>query len=453
MVRLILILTLSCSGGFLFGQTDSLNNKINLPTQSNDSFLPKKTNLHFQTTYIYQYKPAFHSPYCGTNSLLGTEEKQNSLTATLYFGMKLWSGAAFYINPEIAGGNGLSGAFGLAASTNGETYRVGDPAPTLYLARGYIQQTIPLSKNYSDIEDDANQLSGKISKKYLQFLLGKYCLADIFDNNVYSGSPRTQFMNWAIMNNAAWDYSSNVRGYDYAFTMIAQLNSMTYKASLSLLPPLPNDAALNTNLKKEFAINLEADKAFKIKNKDGNIRLLAYYNYGEFGSYSEAIKNADTGKFLPELSTTRQDGRHKVGIGLNVDQRISETIGFFARLGWNDGKTETWCYTESDRTISTGISINGNKWKRPNDNIGIGYVLDGLSEVHRNYLADGGLGFQLGDGKLNYGHETACEFYYNLKPTASPIWLTANYQCVFNPGYNKDRGMVNVFSFRLHLEL
>src|SRR5690242_7860785 len=80
-------------------------------------------NWHFQTTYVYQYTPSFHSPYEGVNSLTGREEKQNSVTATLFAGAALWKGAAFYINPEIAGGSGLSGALGMAGASNGETFR------------------------------------------------------------------------------------------------------------------------------------------------------------------------------------------------------------------------------------------------------------------------------------------------------------------------------------------
>ncbi|MEO6962697.1 MAG: carbohydrate porin [Puia sp.] len=412
----------------------------------------RKFNFHFQTTYIYQYKPAFYSPYSAAHSLLGMEEKQNSLTATLYAGMKLWKGAEIYINPEIAGGSGLSGAFGLAASTNGETYRVGDPSPTLYLARLFLRQTIALGAESSGVEDGANQISCQLPYKYIQFLLGKYCLGDIFDNNVYSNSPRAQFMNWAIMNNAAWDYASNVRGYNYAFTTILRLSEYILKASVSLMPTVPNGTILNTNLREEYAINGEAGKTYKIGNKPGNIRLLGYYNYAGMGNYKQAITTLDSDG-VPDIAATRSAGRHKIGFGINADQQISETVGLFGRIGWDDGKTETWCYTESDRTLSAGISINGKRWKRKDDQIGFALVTDGLSSAHRNYLASGGFGFELGDRKLNYGHETATELYYSLKPASIPIWLSADYQFVMNPGYNKDRGPVNVFSFRLHLEL
>jgi len=420
---------------------------------SKDSALTKKFNLHFQTTYIYQYKPAFHSPYNGANSLSGLEEKENSLTSTLFFGLRLWKGAEIYINPEIAGGSGLSGAYGLAASTNGETFRVGDPSPTLYLARGFLKQTIYLCNDkMADIDDAPNQLSCPMPVKYIQLLIGKLSLGDLFDNNVYSNSPRTQFMNWAIMNNAAYDYAANVRGYTYTFAIITQIYNTTYKAAIATLPYIANGAALNTNIGQQYSLNAELDKNYTLNGKKGCFRISGYYNNANMGVYKEAITGDSSGA-VPNIVATRKAGRHKTGLGINTDLRINEVIGIFCRAGWDDGKTETWCYTESDQTFSTGLTINGKGWKRKDDNVGVAFVANGLSQEHRDYLAAGGLGFEIGDGKLNYGYETASEFYYSFKPVAYPVWISGDYQFIVNPGYNKDRGPVNVFSVRLHVEL
>jgi len=417
-----------------------------------DTTAQQRYNLHFQTTYIYQYKPAFNSPYVGPNSLSGKEEKQNSVTATLFLGVRLWKGAEVYINPEIAGGSGLSGAFGLAASTNGETFRVGDPSPTLYLGRGYLKQTIAIGKDSTRIEEHADQLGHKEPVSYLRFMVGKYSLGDIFDLNTYANSPRMQFMNWGLMNNAAWDYAANTRGYTYAFSAMLKLKDMSYAASLSMLPVIANGQDLNSNLGEEYGINAEVDRTYKIKGQPGTIRLLGYYNNAHMGNYKDAIQNA-AGVSTPDLIATRQYGRSKTGIGLNAEQQVSSTTGLFLRAGWNDGQNETWCFTEADQTISAGVNINGVNWKRADDNIGLGIVVNGLSQNHRNYLADGGLGFQLGDGKLNYANETAAELYYSFKPLSSGIWLTGDYQYILNPGYNSDRGPVNVFSLRVHVEL
>jgi high affinity Mn2+ porin len=423
-------------------------------TPGNDSIIKNRWNIHFQTTYIYQYQPAFSAPYEGQNSLKSAMDKENSITATVYLGIRLWKGAFIYINPEMAGGSGLSGAYGLAASTNGETFRVGDPAPTLYLARGYIQQTFALGseKTYVD-EQVINQLPAYVPKNYIRLYLGKLSLGDMFDNNAYANTPRTQFMNWCLMNNGAWDYAANLRGYTYSFAAVLQEGSMSYKAALATLPIVANGEDLNTNLGQEYSVNAEVDKAYTLNKLAGNVRLLGYINDGDMGNYKQAIQTHDITGNIPDLVATRQYGRTKTGFGLNADQQLTANTGVFARLGWNDGQNETWCFTEADEIVSAGVNINGAGWQRKDDNLACAIDVNGLSQNHREYLADGGLGFQLGDGKLNYGNESALELYYSCKALASGIWLTGDYQFVLNPGYNQDRGPVNVFSFRVHVEL
>ncbi len=430
-------------------QTSEAGKDISVP----DSTHTSRVNLHFQTTYIYQYQPAFSAAYSGQNSMKNVVDKENSITATLNLGIKLWKGAEFYINPEIAGGSGLSGAYGLAASTNGETFRVGDPSPTLYLARAMLVQTIQLgAKGDTFIAEAANETGGMKPRNYLKFYLGKMSLGDLFDVNSYSNNPRSQFMNWCLMYNGAWDYAANLRGYTYAFATVLQEGNMGYKLALATLPVVANGADLNTNLNQEYSLNGQVERAYKLVNKPGMWRLLGYYNYGDMGNYAQAIKNILPGD-VPDLVSTREQGRTKIGFGLNAEQQINDYIGLFARLGWNDGKNETWCFTEADQSISAGISINGNKWQRKDDVIGFAVDVNGLSASHRQYLADGGLGFQLGDGRLSYANESAAELYYNYKLTTKNLWLSGDYQLVVNPGYNSDRGPVNVFSFRLHVEL
>ncbi len=431
------------------GQTPIEGNRKSNPDSTNTHQL----NLHFQTTYIYQYQPAFSAKYTGVNSLKNAEDRENSITATLNLGIKLWKGAELYFNPEIAGGSGLSGAFGLSASTNGETFRVGDPSPTLYIARGMIVQTIQIgAKGDSFVAESANETGGMKPRNYLRFYLGKMSLGDLFDVNSYSNNPRTQFMNWCLMYNGAWDYAANLRGYTYAFVTVLQQGSMAYKLALATLPTVANGSDLNTDLGQEYSLNGQVERIFKINNKPGMWRLLGYYNNGDMGNYAKAISNASPYN-SPYVISTRKLGRTKFGFGLNVEQQINEYFGLFGRMGWNDGQNETWCFTEADQTISAGVSIKGYKWKRPNDVIGFAIDINGLSANHQHYLAYGGHGFQLGDGTLSYANESAAELYYNYKISTSNIWLSGDYQLVLNPGYNSDRGPVNVFSFRLHVEL
>lgn len=145
-------------------------------------------------------------------------------------------------------------------------------------------------------------------------------------------------------------------------------------------------------------------------------------------------------------------GGLKYGFGISAWQELSKTVGVFMRAGWNDGKTVTWAFTEIDRSVSAGLSFTPSFIKRPNDEMGIAAVVNDISQDHYNYLNLGGYGFMLGDGKLtNYGNETIIEYFYKVRLTSS-FWLTADYQFIINPGYNKDRGPVHLFAGRLHIE-
>ncbi len=433
------------------------NERIVEQEPQTELYARQRFNLHMQATYILQYKPSFNAPYEGYNSLEGKEMHENSLTATLFFGARLWKGADVYINPEVAGGSGLSGALGMAGSSNGETFRVGNPEPTLYLARGYFRQTISLAEKGTmgdhPVADEANQLSGYAPIDYLRLYIGKLSLADLFDNNEYANSPRTQFMNWALMNNGAWDYAANLRGYTYALAIELQKDKMNYTVAAATMPEVANGLDLNTNIGESIALNGQVARSIAIKGRPGNIRLLGYYNKAAMGSYKDAIAKAVYNNEMPDVNATGEKGNNKYGLGLSFDQQLGDSWGIFARVGWNDGLNQTWCFTEIDRTVSAGISVNGKKWKRPQDNFGLAFVGNGISEDHKKYLAFGGYGFMLGDGALNYVPEAIGELYYRIKPFKKDIWFTVDYQLCVNPGYNADRGPAHIFSVRSHATL
>jgi high affinity Mn2+ porin len=407
----------------------------------------KSITFHFQQTVVSQTKLKINAPYSGTNSLTTAEETQASITATLFTGVKLWEGAEAYFNAELSGGSGLSGAKGIAGFTNGEAFRIGDAAPKIYLARLYLKQTIALSNDFETVDDGINQVATKYPKKYLRFILGKFCLSDFFDSNSYSHDPRSQFMNWALMSHGAWDYAANVRGYTSGYVIEYGSPKVGIRFSTTAVPTTANGPDLNYKFAKNYSHSFEVNKKFGEIGKETTVRLLGYYTKTYMGNYAEAIKRTDK-----DVTETRINGRNKVGTGLNVEQKITDNAGIFFRASWNDGKNETWAFTEIDRSISVGFSNNGTKWKRPNDTFGLALVANGLSNEHRDYLASGGYGFIVGDGKLNYGLEKIVESYYNIHLHDRHFWVSPNYQFVVNPAYNKDRGPVSVFSLRAHAE-
>jgi high affinity Mn2+ porin len=437
-VRVIIILTLTVLVSKTYGQTND--------TLKNDRF-----SIHAQTTVINQFKPAFKANYTGDNSLVTEQENKVSITSSLFAGVRLWKGASVFINPEIAGGAGLSGALGIAAATNGETFRIGDPAPQLYLARLFYRQLFSLTKETVYQQIDFNQFGEYIPTKYIAFTIGKVGVADYFDDNKFSHDPRTQFMSWGLMDNGAWDYPANTRGYtpSIIFEYVTPNHELRY--GISLVPLTANASEMNWDVSKANSQTIEYTHRHKIKNRDGAIRILGFFTTANMGNYRQSIAVNPTN---PVIEDSRKYGNTKYGFGINAEQGITKDIGCFFRASWNDGTNETWAFTEIDHSISAGFSMTGERYKRPNDNIGIAYVASGISKPHSDYLKAGGKGFMLGDGNLNYTWEHLTELYYSAELVKKHIYLTGAYQFLVNPGYNKDRqGPVNILSVRLHARI
>ena len=407
----------------------------------------KNWSIHFQQTVIPQHKPKINAPYSGEFSLSDTSETQTSLTTTIYLGRRLWKGAAAFYNPELAGGSGLSQARGIAGFTNGECFRIGNPSPTIYTARLFLRQDFALKNSKTEIEGDApNSIGGKRPINRFTVILGKFSIADYFDNNSYAHDPRSQFMNWALMSTGAWDYPANTRGYTWNVVAEYVREKYAIRAASSLVPTTANGPDLNWNWNGNNSNTLELEKSTTFFGKEGKLRALAFYTTTYMGSYAEAIKQTN-----PDVALTRKDGRTKYGFGINYEQELTKESGLFLRASWNDGNNETWAFTEIDHSVSGGF-VKDNLFGRKQDRLNIGFAVNGISDLHRQYLAKGGYGFIIGDGKLpNYGLETIFEINYNAKITD---WLsvTPDYQLVINPAYNQDRGPVHAMALRFHTE-
>jgi high affinity Mn2+ porin len=400
-------------------------------SQETDSI--RKYSLKYQMTSIYQYHPAFNAAYSGTNSMNPEEESALSLTATLYLDVPLWKGATATFNPEMSGGQGLSQARGLGGFPNGETFRIGDPKPVVYVARMLLEQIFQFKNNRS-----------------LQLVFGKFGLSDYFDNNAYSHDPRTQFLNWSLMTHGAWDYAANTRGYTDGLYINYQFNSWQVRASLSAEPTTANGPNVAFSFKDSNALNVEVEKKITFKNNDTSIiKLLGFRNVAGMGNYDEANSNFIT---APDIVSTQRNGRTKYGLGLNMDYTHKDSWGLFARMSYNDGKNETWAFTEIDHSAQLGINLQGKMWNRPNDFAGIAIVANGLSASHKEYQKLGGNGFMIGDGGLNYGTEQIAEVYYSFLIPNTHFTLSPDYQFAINPAYNKDRGPVHFFALRFHTE-
>jgi len=403
-------------------------------------------SLHFQQTIIDQWHNKFSAPRTGEYSLEPVEKAKVSLTTTLFIGRRLWRGASLYFNPEVAGGSGLSGARGVAGFVNGEAFRIGNPSPEPYLARLFLRQVWAIGSKSATADDAPNQLGGPAPTHYIALNAGKFSLSDYFDLNSYSHDPRTQFYNWSLMSTGAWDYPANTRGYTVGVVAEYVTPAFALRAASTLVPAEANGPVLEKNYGRSHSETVELTRTTTLRGRPGAVRLLGFLTHAHMGDYRLAIERPDL-----DLTATRAQGRTKYGGSLNIEQALTDQVGVFARASLNDGRHETWAFTEIDHSVSVGTSSAGSRWQRPNDRLGLAFVGNGISQPHRDFLAAGGHGFIIGDGYLKYAPELIGELYYSFNIPKYYVTLSPDYQFVINPGYNRDRGPVHVVGLRAHV--
>jgi high affinity Mn2+ porin len=404
-------------------------------------------SLHAQATLLPQGHPAFAAKYSGTNSLSPNADLRVSITSTLFAGLRVWKGGELYFNPEATAGSGISDTHGIAGYTNAEIYRVDSPSPKFYPSRFFLRQTFGLGGPQEDVPGGPNVIAGKRDISRLTITAGRFSLNDVFDSNAYAHDPRSQFMNWTLMDMATWDYAADTRGYTYGIAVEWNEPRFAIRFGTGLVATQANGMVLEIDFLKARADNLELEYRYSLFDRPGAIRLLGYLNRANMGNYRAAILSGPN----PDITKFRSYS-YKYGLGLNAEQEVASDVGVFLRAGWCDGATETWMFTEVEMTFSAGASVKGSHWGRPTDTAGIAVILNALGDDHRRYLAAGGIGFLIGDGALNYGLEAIGETYYSYQPFRW-LALTGDYALVVNPAYNQDRGPVHVFSLRVHGEI
>ena len=409
-------------------------------------------NVKAQATYIWQAKPAFNSPYSGPHSLTGDRAKSYSLTGTAALGWRAGANTELYLDPEVAQGVPFSDLLGLAGFTNGELARTSGPKLTLYRARLFVRHVIGLSDEQEDVESSMNQLGGRYAKQRVVLTAGNLSVLDVFDANAYSHDPRTQFMNWTLMTHGAYDYAADARGYTWGFAVEYRGDGWAARGGRFLQPREPNQLQLDTRIAQHFGEQFEVERQYNLSDQQpGVARLLAFRNRAVMSRYDDALALAAATSTVPDISAVRTGEQTKFGVGVNVDQQLSHSTGVFARAMWADGHTETYAFTEADRSLSGGVTFNGAAWGRTADALGLALGQNMLSSGHREVLALGGLTFFLGDGRLNYRPERIVEMYYSMSPIKQ-ISLSLDLQRIANPGYNADRGPASFIAIRLHFE-
>ncbi|HVY49658.1 MAG TPA: carbohydrate porin [Minicystis sp.] len=407
-----------------------------------------------QANAILQGHPSFHAAYSGPNSLRPDAEAITSYVFTLFFGVAITRTTELWFDGEMAAGGGISSALGLAGFTNLDVVRNPSLGSDPYPARFFLRQIIPLSHVDEDAPRQNLSMATRVPDERIEIHAGKLSTVDFFDQNAVASDSHRQFMNWTVDDTGSYDYAADTRGYTYGVEAELVAPRVTLRVGEMMMPSVANGLEMDTHLDTARGEQVEVDLASPLlRGRAGALRLLGFVNHADMGSYAEAID-----AFLahddrvPDITAHRKAGRVKYGLALSADQELGRGVRVFLRAGWNDGHTESFAYTEVDDTLALGGDVRGLAWKRPNDKIGIAFVTNGISALHRRYLALGGQGFLLGDGALDYGRETLLETYYDalLYRGVSAAFDT---QLVANPGYDEARGPVPVFSLRVHVEI
>jgi high affinity Mn2+ porin len=406
-----------------------------------------------QINVILQWHPSFSAKYSGDNSLRARGENATSRVLTLYTGVQLTKTTEILVDVESAGGRGISDAFGLGGFTNLDVVRNPTLGPTPYLARAMLHQIIPLSRQTSESKRGPFSLATQLPVRRLEIRAGKFGTADFFDVNSPGSDSHLQFMNWTVDNNGAYDYAADTRGYTVGVLVEYQDRNWGLRFAECLMPKVANGIELDWNLHRARGENLELELRHSlVRKRTGVVRLLAYANHANMGSYRETIEAFRSGPGgMPDIEASRRQGRVKYGFGMNIEQEIAKGITLFGRLGWNEGHHESFAYTEVDDTVEFGSALSGTIWHRKLDRVGVAFVSNGISKDHRDYLALGGKGFLLGDGALTYGREQIFESYYTAHMWRG-VFGSFDLQYITNPGYNRDRGPAVVPAIRMHLE-
>ncbi len=442
-------------------ETQSLAPKLQPPDDDRFTFFrhPDFTRywISGQENTIYQMHGNFHSPYKGPNSFTAPFQYKASYVGTLMLAYQLNPNPRYetevIYNEESTGGRGLSQALGLAGFTNLDVVRNPNLGPTPYMAKVEIHQTIGLTNETVEQVRGPLALATRIPLRRIELRAGKFGLPDMLDLNAVLSDSHQQFTNWTIDNNGAWDYAADTRGYTYGVDLEYQERSWALRYVIALMPTVANGLTLDWALRRARGQNMEFElRKSLIPRREGALRLLAYGNNAHMGLYREAVQHYLEGLTpTPEITSVEHFGALKYGVDINAQQDVTANLRIAGRFGWNEGQHESFAYTEDDQTFILGADYSGAAWRRKLDKAGVAFVTNAIKKDHQNYLKYGGLGFILGDGHLNYAREDIVEAYYNAHAWRGLYYAVGN-SFIEHPGYNQDRGPVDVESVRLHVD-
>jgi high affinity Mn2+ porin len=295
--RLLTALALAMAATMAAAQNQPVDAPSAAPANPQSAEAQAQTwNWHIQTTITGQGYPSLSAKYTGVNSLPTAGQARETVSLDFFGGYRLWRGAEFHADLLTWQGFGLDDTLGIEDFTNGEAYKAGTRPPHEDLARFFIRQTIGFGGKIEAVPSDQLTLAGDQPATRLTFTFGRYSSKDIFDNNAYANDPRKQFMNWALVANATWDYPADALGYTtgisvelkrpkwalrYGFFQLSnQQNGFTAEDQFLTWPGVPT--AGDDRFFHDWGMVVEGERRYSIGGHPGVVRPLAFVNQGEY---------------------------------------------------------------------------------------------------------------------------------------------------------------------------
>ena len=282
------------------------------------------------------------------------------------------------------------------------------------------------------------------------FTIGKFSVTDIFDTNAYAHDPRADFLNWTAIDAGSFDYAADAWGFTAGAAAEWYQGPWALRSGVFDLSNVPNSEHLDPG-GHEFQLDEELERRYQLAGLPGRISVTVFDSRGRMGLLDQAVELAALSGGTPNIAGVREY-RSRLGASLGAEQQLATDLGLFARIGKAAGNVEAFEFTDIDRSVSVGASLQGSAWRRSADTIGLAAVVNGISASRERYLNAGGLGLLIGDGKLPHPRaEQIVETYYKLAVFARDA-VSLDYQWVMNPAYNTDRGPVSIVAIRVHAQ-
>jgi len=318
---------------------------------------PEAWAVHGQITNVTQGHPTFRAPYSGQNSLRPDGRTEETTDATLFLGVRVWNGGELWLNPELDQGRGLDDTVGVAGFPSGEAYKIGSNTPYVRLPRAFLRHTVDLGGDSRPVAAAANQLAAVRTADTLTITIGKFGVTDIFDTNSYAHDPRGDFLNWSIIDTGTFDYAADAWGFTYGGAAEWSQGSRTLRGGVFQLSREPNGKITAVDF-SEFMLVAELEQRYRINGASGKVKLLGFLNRGRMAAYRDAVEQGTAQGTTPDVAAVRRNAS-RAGFALNIEHAFGDEVGAFVRAGVNDGSKEAYEFTEINRTLAAGVSIQG----------------------------------------------------------------------------------------------